>query len=116
MHCLTCHYNLAHLTAHRCPECGQAFDPNDPATFESNSVSRLPYVISVIALVCIPAVDWFLFELQRAPYLSRYPAKLLKSDEIMHVRFVIGVSVLLWLGLAVYVVDCWMKKRAVRNS
>ena len=33
MHCLTCHYNLRNLVEHRCPECGRAFDPSDPKTF-----------------------------------------------------------------------------------
>jgi hypothetical protein len=30
--CLSCHYDPSHLTEHRCPECGRAFDPNDPNT------------------------------------------------------------------------------------
>ena len=34
MHCLTCHYDLTHLAAHRCPECGRRFNPTDPNTFE----------------------------------------------------------------------------------
>lgn len=34
MRCKTCHYSLTGLTEHRCPECGNAFDPNDPNTFE----------------------------------------------------------------------------------
>lgn len=34
MRCKNCHYSLANLTEHRCPECGNAFDPNDPTTFE----------------------------------------------------------------------------------
>jgi hypothetical protein len=33
MRCLSCHYDLKNLTEHRCPECGRAFRPNDPATF-----------------------------------------------------------------------------------
>src|SRR5262245_3992799 len=35
MRCLTCHYPLLNLTEHRCPECGAAFDPNNPFTFDS---------------------------------------------------------------------------------
>jgi hypothetical protein len=31
MRCLTCNYDLRNLDEHRCPECGRAFDPNDPA-------------------------------------------------------------------------------------
>ena len=35
--CLNCGYDLFRLTVSRCPECGRAFDPGDPATF-----TRLP--------------------------------------------------------------------------
>ena len=35
MRCLSCNYELKNLTEHRCPECGRAFDPADPATFRS---------------------------------------------------------------------------------
>lgn len=38
--CLSCDYELANLTEHRCPECGRAFDPDDPATFESPLARR----------------------------------------------------------------------------
>lgn len=33
MRCKTCHYPLAKLREHRCPECGRTFDPGDPKTF-----------------------------------------------------------------------------------
>ena len=31
--CLGCDYDLSRLTTPRCPECGRAFDPRDPASF-----------------------------------------------------------------------------------
>jgi hypothetical protein len=31
--CLGCYYVLNHLPEPRCPECGRAFDPNDPTTY-----------------------------------------------------------------------------------
>jgi hypothetical protein len=34
MRCRTCNYDLRRLADYRCPECGCAFDPNDPNTFE----------------------------------------------------------------------------------
>lgn len=33
--CLSCDYDLAATDSGRCPECGRAFDPANPATFES---------------------------------------------------------------------------------
>jgi hypothetical protein len=33
MLCIGCDYSLANLPERRCPECGRAFDPSDPATF-----------------------------------------------------------------------------------
>lgn len=33
MRCKACNYSLWKLTEHRCPECGRAFDPDDPRTF-----------------------------------------------------------------------------------
>lgn len=41
MRCLSCKYDLSHLTERRCPECGRAFDPNDPKTFVSPISRRL---------------------------------------------------------------------------
>ena len=45
MRCLDCHYDLSRQTGHlegghRCPECGRAFDPDHPLTFESDLVRR----------------------------------------------------------------------------
>jgi len=37
--CLHCNYPLQSLSEHRCPECGRAFDPNDPETM---NVTRRP--------------------------------------------------------------------------
>ena len=64
VHCKTCHYSLANLTEHRCPECGTAFDPNDPTTFDITNdqadrgrpMEMLVYTLLTVALVCI----WFI--------------------------------------------------------
>lgn len=42
MHCYQCHYNLAHLTRDSCPECGRAFDPDNPKTYLEQPVRALP--------------------------------------------------------------------------
>jgi predicted amidophosphoribosyltransferase len=38
--CLSCKYDLSHLTEHRCPECGRTFDPSDALTFFTDSSQR----------------------------------------------------------------------------
>ncbi len=40
MRCIACHYSLKDLTEHRCPECGRAFDPEKPNTFDSDPEVR----------------------------------------------------------------------------
>ena len=45
MRCKTCHYSLLNLPEHRCPECGNAFDPNDPSTFETDRSPLKVYVL-----------------------------------------------------------------------
>ena len=43
MRCKTCHYSLENLTGppHRCPECGRAFDLDDPLTYD-DGIRRFP--------------------------------------------------------------------------
>lgn len=60
--CLNCDYVLEHLSESRCPECGCAFDFNDPATFRaaeqrpSGSQRRWERVI----LIALPLTTIFL--------------------------------------------------------
>lgn len=37
MWCLDCDYELINLAETRCPECGRAFDANDPSTFKTEA-------------------------------------------------------------------------------
>jgi hypothetical protein len=54
MRCKTCHYSQANLTEHRCPECGNPFDPNDPSTFHVPlSPNRLLMLILLFLTVAI---------------------------------------------------------------
>lgn len=36
--CKNCHYSLTGLSEHRCPECAYPFDPNDPSTYEKETL------------------------------------------------------------------------------
>ena len=47
--CKHCRYRLDGLDEHRCPECGAAFDPDDPQTFECGGRYRI-FATAVAAL------------------------------------------------------------------
>lgn len=62
--CLTCNYALHGLAEPRCPECGRAFDPDDPDTFmiAGQRSTRHCYfwlVLSIAAWVSLLVVDRF---------------------------------------------------------
>jgi hypothetical protein len=42
--CKGCGYDLRGLGDHRCPECGQAFNPDDPKTFASETIYGLSWL------------------------------------------------------------------------
>lgn len=48
MRCRTCGYDLQGLEEHRCPECGRAFDPFDPQTFQQWPYRGRRYVVLAI--------------------------------------------------------------------
>ncbi len=54
--CLNCGYSLEHLAAHRCPECGLAFDPMDAATFAVRQRAKRGWLIATLVVWCYPIV------------------------------------------------------------
>jgi hypothetical protein len=52
IYCRKCRYCLRGLDSHRCPECGQPFDPNDPTTFLTLATMRWAWQ-SIAAAVCL---------------------------------------------------------------
>ena len=55
MRCLSCNYDLSHLSSggeHRCPECGRAFDPSRRATFGP----RLRKPLTLWKFCCVSAL------------------------------------------------------------
>jgi len=48
MFCRRCRYNLYGLTTHACPECGLAFDPQNPRTYLKSEHTRLPYEVRFV--------------------------------------------------------------------
>ena len=52
--CLGCSYILDHLPENRCPECGRAFDPDDPRTFtNANPSFWTRFDTGLLPLACI---------------------------------------------------------------
>jgi hypothetical protein len=50
MQCRTCRYDLSGLREHRCPECGESFDPADPET-TYEGVERYRRVLAWLCIV-----------------------------------------------------------------
>ena len=50
-YCISCHYNIAHLTNFRCPECGHEFDPTNHRSYLDEDPEVVPYTSSL--LICI---------------------------------------------------------------
>ena len=66
MYCLHCMYDLRDLRVPCCPECGAAFDPNDPETYRLERVEPkrewvhfltvwMSYIFAAIVLLVIAA-------------------------------------------------------------
>ena len=67
MRCLSCHYDLRNLAKHRCPECGRAFDPDNPCTFDTGVLApstwaslyrTSAYVFFVVLISLFVAFTW----------------------------------------------------------
>lgn len=54
MRCLKCGYELRRLPEPICPECGRAFDPNDPSTFASPARRRRRSTASHVIAFLVP--------------------------------------------------------------
>ena len=66
MRCKTCHYSLANLTEHRCPECGRAFDPQYPFSYLSDADMRAigsnrRYLVCLLVINVVVFIAFALF-------------------------------------------------------
>ncbi len=83
--CINCNYPLAQLPDAKCPECGRAFDPADPSTFNPTrqAIGRLSrfalaapvWPVLLIATVTFP---WYFWKL-REPHVSCNPPHLFED-------------------------------------
>lgn len=71
MRCKSCDYSLENLPEHRCPECGRAFDPNDPQTWNMPG-ERQRKRARLIGLIVLAALILFLIA-AFIPVLQHYP-------------------------------------------
>jgi hypothetical protein len=69
--CKNRHYSLANLIVNRCPECGNAFDPNDPDTFETVASVWKLNTANVMVAVCLSAIIASVIAFLRGFGLSR---------------------------------------------
>jgi hypothetical protein len=67
MHCKSCHYPLKQLSEPRCPECGLAFDPNDPNTYFVSRNWQWLWWLWLAVLVGIVFVAFVTVELSSYP-------------------------------------------------
>ena len=60
IYCRKCGYILHGLLNQTCPECGRAFDPNDPSTYSSYqwpcAFARLPLAVTILVAIFIPGL------------------------------------------------------------
>ncbi len=68
MYCLGCEYDLRGLPEPRCPECGRAFDPQNPKTFLKAPVRPTPYSVLVLLWIAPLVLGASLFAGFRIPF------------------------------------------------
>ena len=111
MRCLSCNYDLSNLTEHRCPECGRAFDPNNPATY-----GKPPLVLSLrrmlpIAVLCyilnVAVILWIA--------IQDTPGDLGISIRMIPLSALVLLPVSFGLGLLVYLVFLILRRHKGLN-
>ena len=53
--CLSCRHSLRGISSRKCPECGRAFDPDDPRTTSSRATRKLWFVLECVCRYLIIA-------------------------------------------------------------
>lgn len=56
LYCPKCSYNLSNLTENRCPECGEAFDPDTLRMLQAKGVSPWSLILQIIFVPILFAI------------------------------------------------------------
>ena len=102
--CLDCRYPLAGLDRNRCPECGRAFSPDDPASVGWPGDRPYLLILSLIrrirpfALPVVMAWAWYLATTLRTMSEASVLGGLLICS-VIAATTAIPPALLLWLGL-----------------
>src|SRR3712207_6507879 len=102
--CLDCGYPLAGLDRHRCPECGRAFSPDDPASVARPGDRPYLLILSLIRRVrpyAVPLVvgfGWYVASSFRTMSTGSVLGALLLCDAGAAV-VTLTPALVLWLGL-----------------
>ena len=71
-HCRNCRYQLDGLATHRCPECGDTFDPADAGTYLVGYEPCWRFIACAMLAVVLPALllGFFLVPISRFGFVS----------------------------------------------
>lgn len=108
MRCLGCEYDLRGLSSGCCPECGQLFNPADPATYRSEAFfgSRVPKPLALVFAVAsafVPALEILTGHLALVIArlaLGRWPDRM-GADDPKYINSAVGFLNSLWMLLTV---------------
>jgi hypothetical protein len=75
--CIDCQYPLDKLAEHRCPECGRAFDPDDPRTYAKqptmlDRLLRQALIAGVLFVIVLAAFAGALYLMLTSVLRSEY--------------------------------------------
>ena len=92
MRCKICHYPLQGLTDHRCPECGNTFDPNDPSSLARKDECSVALLIAGIVLAQLTLVVVYVCSYYSYLY-PLDPAERYSQQSVMAAMFAAGATI-----------------------
>ncbi len=116
MFCLQCGYPLQDLATHRCPECGERFDPLDESTYAKSAQKKGPrnrkYLNPVIISIGLfIALSFGGFNLRFLPFYKLYSQVDLFITSYLNSLFLtfLGLSIMGFGILNYFDMRTWMK-------